>query len=517
MNSQKAMASVKDVEGSETPKAKSPQLNQGFLEHSKGTSPNMGSMSEIINGKFLNEAFENLSTDEKLSMILTELYKMRDSLNGLRRSQGSLQQQVDTHETALQEDQNAQETVQKLEMVDRKSEKNENEIIDLHNADYAQGEEIASIQKKVDENSRDIQLIKGTLQRQHKQIVTNQNKVTDLTARSMDHNLTISGILEKKDENCKMLALNFLQTEMRLEVQQEDIVVAHRLGAFKPHNRKPRLLVIRVASKLKDKILPNTARLKDRVNEKEQPFFINIQIPEAMAAEKKAMQYEVKRVKEYNEALPAGFKKKQFQIKNRKLIIDNEIKTQQVLPPKPIDTFPTAEEQKWINDIDIFTSRPKTEGFCQFVGLAAKVHTVNQVRQAYIKVRQLYPSFDHAIMAYNIQDSDGYQDDGEHSAAIKIHSAMMQKGCKNMVIFVVRNFGGVHLGPKRFECIAEVVEQATQLLLKENPEHQQFQGSPNPDRGQSIAGKSSAGNIQERLQHIATGNDNDTETESVDL
>lgn len=55
-------------------------LNQAFLTPGKTVIENMGSMQDILNGKFLNEAFENMSTDEKLSLILTELYKLRDNM-----------------------------------------------------------------------------------------------------------------------------------------------------------------------------------------------------------------------------------------------------------------------------------------------------------------------------------------------------------------------------------------------------------------------------------------------------
>lgn len=229
-------------------------------------------------------------------------------------------------------------------------------------------------------------------------------------------------------------------------------------------------MVVKVTANLKDLIIPNASKLKGKTNQEGFSFFINQQIPDALAAEKKAIQYKIKRVKDFNEALPPGHKKKQFEIKNKKLYVDNKLHAQSINPPTPLDIFVGKMEQQKIDEIDLVVSKPKSLNSSQFIGLAAKANTMEDVTRAYKKARQLYPSYDHIIMAYNILGSSGYQDDGEHAAGIKLHSKIFESKCLSVILMVARNFGGVHMGPARFECMDLVAAQALTALIKEHPE-----------------------------------------------
>lgn len=165
-------------------------------------------------------------------------------------------------------------------------------------------------------------------------------------------------------------------------------------------------------------------------------------------AEKWSHQYEVKQIKKYNEGLLPGEDKLQFEIKNKTLFTNNKKHAQQVLPPRPLDIFPKQQEQEYLDQIELAITMPKTQDGSQFVGLAAKIQDVQEARRAYKKVRQMYPSFDHVMMAYKVNKFAGYQDDGEHNAGMRIHARIMERGLHGLVVFVVRNFGGRHLGPQ---------------------------------------------------------------------
>lgn len=74
------------------------------------------------------------------------------------------------------------------------------------------------------------------------------------------------------------------------------------------------------------------------------------------------------------------------------------------------------------------------------------------------------------MMGCKVDTYAGYQDDGEHTAGTRILDLIQQRKCHNMAVFVVRNFGGTHIGPQRFECIATVADQAIDSLLKDHPD-----------------------------------------------
>lgn len=200
-------------------------------------------------------------------------------------------------------------------------------------------------------------------------------------------------------------------------------------------------------------------------------------------AEKKALSYEVSRIKKFNQLQKNKEDRIHFTVKGKQLLVENELHVQNVFPPTPLELFVSNQEQQEMDKIEFAISQPKTEGGSIFVGLAAHVAAIADVNRAYRKVRQLYPSYDHAMMAYRIPDFSGYQDDGEHSAGIKLHALLFEKREKQTALFVVQNFGGSHLGPRRFDYIQQVALSALKNLqhlendkiLDQAPQHQQEQ------------------------------------------
>ena len=91
--------------------------------------------------------------------------------------------------------------------------------------------------KKIEDSIADIELLKsentilkGIVHKQSKQLMIMNEKVAMLTAKSMEKNITISGITEAKKENCKQLAIDFLKQKVEIDVADEEILVAHRIG-----------------------------------------------------------------------------------------------------------------------------------------------------------------------------------------------------------------------------------------------------------------------------------------------
>ena len=48
------------------------------------------------------------------------------------------------------------------------------------------------------------------------------------------------------------------------------------------------------------------------------------------------------------------------------------------------------------------------------------------------------------------------QDDGDYGVGRCILGLMAEMSMNNMVIFVIRDVGGIHLGPRHFDMIAEL-------------------------------------------------------------
>ena len=53
----------------------------------------------------------------------------------------------------------------------------------------------------------------------------------------------------------------------------------------------------------------------------------------------------------------------------------------------------------------------------------------------------------------------GYQDDGEHGAGYRLLNALKAINIQNMAVFIVRRYGGVHLGPQRHKIMEGVLNE----------------------------------------------------------
>ena len=69
------------------------------------------------------------------------------------------------------------------------------------------------------------------MQKQEKQISTLKSKVRDLTTRSMAKNVLISGLMgDEHGEDCVQKVKQFCVSKLKMQIQDGEIEVAHRLG-----------------------------------------------------------------------------------------------------------------------------------------------------------------------------------------------------------------------------------------------------------------------------------------------
>lgn len=75
----------------------------------------------------------------------------------------------------------------------------------------------------------------------------------------------------------------------------------------------------------------------------------------------------------------------------------------------------------------------------------------------------------------------GLVDDGEHGGGWVILDHMIQNKMINMAVFVVRYYGGKHIGPLRFQAIQKATEMAlkameqAKLAIRRPPTQEEFQ------------------------------------------
>ena len=313
---------------------------------------------------------------------------------------------------------------------------------------------ITELKKENSSLKREVEILKGYIIKQHSEIDVLRSRTTELVARSMSANLTITGILEEENENCKELVLNFIRDIMKLECADDQLLVAHRLGENKEDSQCP--MIIKCTYKLKELLLDNKTKLAKKTNTNDIKYYINKQLPDQWNEEKREQREEIAKAKK-----EAKKTKQEISIKmvNNKLLINNQPVIKHLMAPKPQDLFVDSNEQDKIEKIKVHNSNALPVRKCSFTAYAVKCSSMTEVRRAYVKMRQIYTSAEHIPAAYQIKNGEGYQDDREFGASHKMLKTLQAHDVKNVAVFVVRFYGGEHLGPRRHEAIKQVVEE----------------------------------------------------------
>ena len=136
------------------------------------------------------------------------------------------------------------------------------------------------------------------------------------------------------------------------------------------------------------------------------------------------MNYEIGKVKKYNREQPKD-KQVKFEVRNKQLFINNELKKKFVIPPtvRSIVTL-SREEYDRIGSLEMLKVDSIEDSGSVFSAYGVKIKTINRVANYYKAVQIWHPECDHIMMAYRINDESGCCDNGEHSVGLKMQRLM---------------------------------------------------------------------------------------------
>ena len=205
--------------------------------------------------------------------------------------------------------------------------------------------------------------------------------------------------------------------------------------------------------------------LKDQQNESGQPYYIQPQVPEPKATQRREMRQKIAEIKKTNATITDPAKHTKAEIRNGSLYINGKQNKQHIYPPTVVEMFNIDKTaQSRMDKVSLEASNTIIEKSSEFTAFAVRATTAPEVKLAYKKVKQLVPEADHVIMAYTFKQHIGYHDCGEHGAGKKLMQILSNRSAKNIAVFVSRVFGGIPLGPKRFMMIEKVAREALDLL-----------------------------------------------------
>ena len=148
----------------------------------------------------------------------------------------------------------------------------------------------------------------------------------NITILSLDGDVT-------GEDNPKEKVIDFFKEKMDMEIKDEEVETAHRLG--KKTGVKPRLMVVRCTHSLRSRIFNFTHNLKGKTNSRGDYYNVQPQLPEPLLSEKISREEQLKSIRKANQAIPEEEKDKRVQayIKNKTLIVNNVPQKQRIHPP----------------------------------------------------------------------------------------------------------------------------------------------------------------------------------------
>ena len=296
------------------------------------------------------------------------------------------------------------------------------------------------------------QLTNGLLtQAQTKNNVQNE-KILHVQARSLRDTIIIQGTQESDKEswpNTEKKVLDFMKNVLRIsDADATSIDCACCIGT--KTTVKPRGIVVKFASsKDKDKIFRHVKHLKDT------NYVVQEQFPPEINERQKRLWSVFKNAKE-NEKTD---KTMRVNWSLDKLIVNGK-------------THLAKDDTRIIHPEDDYNTAfvkhaPRiTENKSTFRGHAAKLTqglTVDAVLAGLLSDK-IIAAADHNIYAYRCGSKEGQCDDGEHRAGAKLLKLLQEQEATNTIVIMSRWYGGLHLGPKRFELINKCADDALKLL-----------------------------------------------------
>lgn len=453
MGTQLRNRQIKTTEMPESQENKKEMRRGRHSSYRKAVESDMGTIQELLTGPIDEKEFQIANTDDKLSILASQFNKINMTFdNELREVNKKLDQKLTQIENSIEDEEGIKTKLAEVE----------SNFLEVQ-------ERCTALENQNDTLRREVDILKGVVHRQDIHISSLNNKVTFLTARSMEKNLVISGIEEFRNpvkENCRITVADFLREKMDLN-GEPDIKSAYRIGVIVPD--KPRQIVIRCTTPMKEWIQKNLGKLKGKRNQLGKGYFITTQLPEQWVENKRILKDEVNRVQNKIDASEAHIppnERSKVEVKKGRIHINNVPQKTLLQPPTVLQLMDNSD-QDYIDDIKVVGSDLKTEKSSVFQAYAVPTRSLNDVRMAYKNIRQSNSAANHVVAVFRCIEGDGFVDDGEHGAGSRLLDKMIEQNYRKKSVFIVRTFGGTHIGPKRFDIMNKLMNQAITRLIHE--------------------------------------------------
>lgn len=334
-------------------------------------------------------------------------------------------------------------------------------INDLQEKCDQQDEELDDISKDLVETKFKLEVVSNIVIKQDQQIAILNKKISDIQQREMSANVVVTGIIESKNEKPIELFNSFVQE--KLEIQE--LIPAEK--AFRIGNGSNRPLIVELRHpEQKRKLFANASKLKGKRNKNKAPFFLSDHLPE----DKNEDRRRANELFAENRRKPSSHQLEMNFMKGR-LIINDEPYRKAVSAPSARDLLEPDEKLfDKADELDIVKGSKDAKDLSRFYSYAVAVKDFEDVQAAFLKLRLKFADATHISCAYrlpgvNTPSNQDYVDDGEFGCGRTLLRVLKDEQFMNMAIFIVRYFGGQHLGMHRFTIFQNLARKAIKALI----------------------------------------------------
>ncbi len=315
----------------------------------------------------------------------------------------------------------------------------------------------------------ELAIVKALLIKKDKEISELKSAVVDQRARSMKNNILLHNIPEEPSEDCELKLKIFLEKNTSLTKQDiKDIRIerAHRVGLTNAHLKRPRMIVAKLANfKDREKILSSWAIKKKSLDASKLKDLPNVtsHLPQEIVEQCSFNNQLVANVKK-----AAGGARVDSRFVGNKVLVNNQVIRPKVIKPSIEDILTFNEEEKIsFQKIPRKISQTVTELGNTFIADAFSTKDIKSVRQAYkgIIADPKRGSASHNVLAYKVGNDVGWIDDGEHGGGRFLATWIKIQKYDNIAVIVTRQYGGEHLGSRRFELMKQVAKEAVGPIM----------------------------------------------------
>ena len=178
------------------------------------------------------EGSRNESSTSTLDDVFAEGLKNPDCVLILANCLRSLEQQV-------------KETFDLAKKSSESQIKGELALQDVNKAISFIGEKFDAYEKERRENEKKIEELNGTVSKMNERIEELENKIDRQEQYSRRNCILIHGIAENKEENTDQQAIDFINENLDIKIDEIDIDRSHRIGRYDKTKKKPRPIIVK--------------------------------------------------------------------------------------------------------------------------------------------------------------------------------------------------------------------------------------------------------------------------------